>query len=215
MKKQIYIDKLLEALDSEFEPELVPIILEDFSKERNCFYNVQKKVKMDDGNVHYGWVLHENEFFYEAEKHAVWENDNADLIDVTPQNGKSTNEILFVSDNKNFIYQGQYIPNVRVNSTKNNLVNDYIFILSKIDYLYTLTKRVNELEIEIPEPVKILIEELDYLGNIYYTYLKSKRNERSRCFCNSSKIYKNCHGEMVKVETEDKILLLKKYLQNN
>ena len=208
MKNKEIIDKLLSKLNSEFEPEIVPIILEKYSHKSNCFNNVLKKVKENGGKIHYGWILHENEFFYEAERHAVWENNNEDLIDLTPQNGL-INEILFVSDNKNFSYNGQYLPNVRVNSTKNTVANDYIYILDKIDFLYTFSKRKSEVEIEIEEPIKLLIDHLTEISNIYYSFLKSGKNELNKCICGSPKSYKNCHKLRVKPETEEKIKQIK------
>lgn len=211
MKKEKIIDTLLSKLNVEFEPEIVPIKTEEYSTERNCFNNVYRKIKIDGGKTHYGWILHENDFFYEAERHAVWENDSEDLIDVTPQKEKSINQILFVSDNKNFEYNGQYLANIRVNSTNNIVVNDYIYLLERIDFLYTFSKRINEDKIEIAEPIKLLIDHLTDFSNIYFSFLKSGRNDRSICFCGSPKSYKNCHKLKLKSETEEKIQTIKAY----
>jgi hypothetical protein len=213
VKLKNIIDKLLQKLNSEFDPEIVPIKLEEYSTERNCFNNVNKKIKADGGKIHYGWILHKNEFFYEAERHAVWENEKEDLIDLTPQSKDSINSVLFVSDNNNFIYHSQYLPNVRVNLTKNNVVNDYIYLLNRIDHLYSFSKRKNQFEIEIAEPIKLLIDHLTQLSDVYFTFLKARKNERSKCFCDSQKIYKNCHKLKTRSETEKNIEMLKTILK--
>jgi len=206
------IEKLLDKLGVEFEPELVPTKLELYSKERNCFYDVSKKVSSDGGKIHYGWILHENEFFFEAERHAVWENAKGNLINLTPQVENSNGNIFFVSQNDRFTYNGQFMPNLRVNSTKNKVVDDYIYVLEKVDFLLTFSTRKNEIEIEITEPVKLVIDHLNYLSNVYYSYLKIGANERTICFCGSHRMYKNCHSKKIKAEIDTIIKKIKIYL---
>lgn len=204
LKKKVFIEKLLIKLNAKFEPEIVPLKLEEYSKEKNCFFNVPKKVKIDGGKIHYGWILHENEFFYEAERHAVWENDNEDLIDITPSQKENTEKIMFLSDN-NFQYKGQYIGNIRVNSTKNKIVEDYIFILEKIDFVKSIFVKKNENDIHFPDEIKNLIKTLNDQANSYYTFIKVHNGtDRTKCFCGQSdKNYKNCHGKIMKKEVNE------------
>ena len=199
MKSETFKEKLLTKLKAEFEPEIVPIKLEKHSKEKNCFFNVQKKLTIDGGKIHYGWILHENELFYEAERHAVWENSVGNLIDITPSQKLNNNKITFLSDN-NFEYKGQYVGNVRVNSTNNKIVDDYIYILEKIDFIKALFIKKNEDDINYPIDIKIAIEKLVNQSNIYYTFIKThKGTERTKCLCGKSdKNYKNCHGKIMK-----------------
>jgi hypothetical protein len=193
------------------ELKLVPTKLELYSKERNCFYDVPKKISLDGGKIHNGWILHENDFFFEAERHVVWENDKGDLVNITPLVENSNRNIFFVSHNDGFIYNGQFLPNVRVNSTKNKVVDDYIYVLEKVDFLLTFSTRKSETEIEIAEPIKLVLDHLDYLGNVYYSYLKKGGNERTTCFCTSPKMYKNCHFQKIKSEIDTAIKKIKVY----
>jgi hypothetical protein len=198
------MDKLLAKLNSEYEPEIVPIKLEEYSTEKNCFYNVKKKVKNEGGKIHYGWILHSNELFYEAVRHSVWENAIGDLIDITPSQKENEDKILFLSDN-NFKYKGQYIGNIRVNSTNNKVVEDYIYILEKIDFIKALFIKKNEKDIDYPIDIGKAIEILVNKSNSYYTFIKAhKGTERTKCFCGeSNKNYKNCHGKIMKSEISD------------
>lgn len=52
-----FVKKLLEKINSEFEPELVPVKIEKYSEQLNCFGNVDQEIELDGGKVHYGWAV--------------------------------------------------------------------------------------------------------------------------------------------------------------
>lgn len=190
------IEKLLTKLNVEFEPEIVPVLIEDYSQERQCYNNVEQKIKNDGGKIHYGWIIHQTNLLCEAEHHAVWENDNMELIDITPnQNGD--NEILFVSAN-NYIYNGKDVDNVRVNATNNSVVDDFILVCETIGKLYAFGNRINKTEIKIPDEAIIrMINEYLEIKEIYLYFINNKSNERSLCFCGGAKSYQNCCKSLV------------------
>jgi hypothetical protein len=190
MKSQ-YVDKLLNKLNAEFEAEQIPVILENYSVALSCYSNVKKKIGKDGGSIHYGWHLHDNGAIYEAEHHAVWENDNGQLIDITP-NKHNKSEISFVSDN-HFADNGNSIDNVRINITNMLCVDDFILISEQIQKLYSLGNRIANDKITIaPEVSKIITSYQLWVGQVG-NFIKTKPTEFTKCFCNSNKSYKNCH----------------------
>jgi hypothetical protein len=204
LRDESVIEKLLTKLNAEFEPEVVPVKVEEYSTENNCFFNVQRKIRIDGGKIHYGWILHENEFFYVAERHAVWEKENEDLIDITPSQIQNNNSITFLSDNQ-FEYNGQLTGNVRINSTKNKIVDDYIYMLEKVDYVKSLCPKKSENDNTYPAHIEDLILTLNLKANIYYTFIKAHGGtNQTKCLCGkSNKSYKNCHGKIMKDEVNE------------
>ena len=53
MKLNKNIEKLLKKLNAEYEPEIVPVKIEKFSKLHQCYSNVEQKVKITDIQVNF------------------------------------------------------------------------------------------------------------------------------------------------------------------
>ena len=191
-----HVKKLLNLLKVEFDTEIIPVQVESYAKPLNCFPNVDEKVKRDGGKAHYGWAIHQTDLLCEAERHAVWESPNEDLIDITPREFVTENT-MFVSDN-NFIYTGQLVDNVRVNITSNPVVDDFIKVCETLEKFYALGERVDDESMSIPEPIAPYIENLENLKNGYLFFMNSGGTPRKSCFCGSPKAYKNCHGSELK-----------------
>jgi hypothetical protein len=191
-----FVEKLLTKITSEYEPEQVPVILETYAKRNNCYLNVDEKVKRDGGKAHYGWTIYQTDILCEAERHAVWENDEGDLIDITPRD-IDLQQIMFVSDN-DFVYTGQLVDNIRVNITDNPIVDDFILVCVNLEELYTFGQRVNDEQMNIPAPAATLINEYENLKNGYFAYIYSGGRPNSKCLCGGQKNYKNCHGQTLK-----------------
>jgi hypothetical protein len=82
-------------------PVDVPIKLESYSKDAFCWFNVWEKVRIDGGEVVYGWMI----AFYKgiqvmAYPHAVWKSPDGGLVDITaPQHPTLDQQrTLFVED---------------------------------------------------------------------------------------------------------------------
>lgn len=193
------IDKLLQKLNTEFKPEIVPVKIELYSRQLQCYSNVKLKVENDGGKIHYGWIIHQTNLLYEAEHHAVWEDENEDLLDITP-NESNHDEILFVSEN-NYTNDGKDVGNIRINATDNFIVDDFIFVCESIDKLYGYGERKDEKEILLAEPIINFINEYIELKYALLNFINNGANKFSTCLCGNSKTYKNCHHPILKTKT--------------
>lgn len=206
-----YVQKILNMIDSEFEPEKVPVIVEPYAKVQNCYINVDEKIKKDGGKVHYGWSIYKTDILCEAERHAVWENEDEELIDITPKEIE-LDEILFVSDN-DFIYTGQLVDNIRVNITNNPVVEDFIMLCENLEIFYTYGKRIDDSRVELPEQVTPKIILYENLKGELLSFIYSGGEPRSKCFCGGVKNYKNCHGATLKKDITEDVKKIKKKLR--
>jgi hypothetical protein len=186
-----FIQQLINKINSDFLEEFIPVKLEKYATISNCFNNVEKKVELDGGKIHYGWAIFQSRFICEAERHAVWENNNKELIDITPRPIK-LEKTLFVSDN-NFEYRGQVIDNYRLNMTKNKVVDHFILICETLTKLYSNGIRNSENKLEFDTHTHKLIQYYKLLKLTIKQYLIKGGNLRTPCVCGSKKIYKNCH----------------------
>jgi len=208
-----YVQRILDKINSEYEPEKVPVIVEPYAKIQNCYINVAEKIKRDGGKIHYGWSIYKTDILCEGERHAVWENDDEELIDITPKEIE-LNEILFVSDN-DFVYEGQLIDNIRVNITNNPVVDDFIVLCENLETLYTFGKRIDDDKIELPEQVTPKVASYEGLKAHLLSFIYSGGFPRNKCFCGRDKNYRNCHGATLKRGIIEDVKKLKKELGVN
>ncbi|MEN2402318.1 SEC-C domain-containing protein [Flavobacterium sp. MC2016-06] len=190
------IEKLIEKLKVNSQPVTVPVIPETYSKELQCYYNVEQKIEKDGGKIHYGWNIHQLATLIEGEHHAVWENDKGELIDITPNQDRTT-EILFCSDEKT-TYSGVNIGNIRMNITDNKMVDDIILFYETNDLFWTYGERKDEEVVNMPTIIVKMIESFN--GVIYQLEQQVKKgdNHNSLCVCGSGKIYSKCHSVLLK-----------------
>lgn len=187
------MNALLKKLENLNQPVTVPIRVETNAINDNCFYNVINKVAKDKGQIIYGWKLHKTAILEEAERHAVWKSSNGELIDVTPVKNNDK-KILFIEEDKGWIFKGEYTDNVRVNTTGNPLVDDYILLSETITKLWQIGKRKSDLEIEMLKPLVITIEFLNEDKIQREKYIYAGCNLDSDCYCGEPIQYKDCHG---------------------
>lgn len=120
------VQRLLNRLNATHEPDYLDVTPEPGVNVRDCFVAVQEKVKQDGGRMIMGWQIWKGKHLIEAECHAVWEDEDQMLHDITPKD-IPVSRILFVED-ENLIYEEKQIDNVRVNLTNNDLVDDLILV---------------------------------------------------------------------------------------
>jgi hypothetical protein len=180
------MDKILDKLQNRNSPVIVPLRAEIYSTKENCFYNVMDKVTNDNGQIVYGWKLHKSIFLEEAERHDVLKSLNGELVDVTPDEVYK-DRILFLEDDKGWVYDGKYSDNVRVNTTANPLVDDYILLNETISKLWQTGKRSSRLEISLLEPVVKVIEFLNNDKLEREKYILSNNNPNNICYCGQGK----------------------------
>ena len=193
--------KLFDKLNAIHEPMFINVVLEEYAKPLDCVNNVKKKIERDGGKCILGWQIWQGNFIDEGEFHAVWEDLEENLIDITPKenNGEiiDIHQILFVEDEK-LEYKGKQINNLRINKSKNPLVDDFILVCDHIFQFENKRERANvqKLVLQGKEVAARLI--LEDLKNKIYSMLSKKQNYDSLCFCNSGKKYKNCCGNQLK-----------------
>lgn len=187
------MNKILHKLKNTNIPVIVPIRAESYSINNNCFYNVLDKVKIDNGLIVYGWKLHKSTFLEEAQRHAVWKSPNGELVDVTPDEVYK-DRILFLEEDKSWVYDGKYYDNIRVNTTKNPLVDDYIILNETITMLWQTGIRSSRININIPEPIVKYIEILDIYKLKLEKYILENNDSNGICYCGQEKYYRDCHG---------------------
>lgn len=201
-----FIKHLLNAIDSEFEPEYVPVVVENYSEWGQCYYNVDEKVRRDGGKAHYGWALYQSKILSEAERHAVWENNNGDLFDITP-NALGVDKIFFVSENISPIID---IDNHRINRVGSASVDDFLFIaktIANLDSSYGV--RVSQVEKHLPENVRNYILHLRGLKDSYSDYLENNSSIAAKCYCGSAKAYKNCCSIKLRADIQSNLKRIK------
>jgi hypothetical protein len=192
-----FVERLLDFMNAEFDPEIVPVVVESYATPANCFPNVQEKIKRDGGKIHYGWAIWQHNHIIEAEHHAVWEDDNENLLDITPQKERYET-IMFLPDNTN-VYNGQMgKPNVRLNISGNRLVDDFIVYANTIDLLYGMATRIDNQRLSLPEQIVNCIQSLEACKQNVLLFYASGNNNKSKCFCGSTKPYDLCQGQGVK-----------------
>lgn len=205
-----HIDKLLDTINSKFDPEIVPIIPESHAIQGNCFVNVNEKVKLDGGAIHYGWAIYQSEIICEAERHAIWESPEGQYIDITPRE-IPFKEVMFVFDDLE--YTGQLIDNIRVNVTTNPAVDDYIKLCETLERFYTYGTRIDDESMDVPEPARTLIGEYEHKKFQFQLFLAGNGNPDSECYCGQKIKYKNCHGKSIKARFINDLLDVKKALK--
>lgn len=212
-KKQI--EEQGNKMNLEYEFEIVPVVVELYSRNKQCYSNVGEKVKRDGGKIHYGWSVHFNKgVIIEAERHAVWENENEDLICITP-NPSDYNEVVFISDN---IPVDPYlqIDNVRMNITNNPLVEDWVYLADTVGHLFfKYTTRKNDEQVIIETPVLKLINQIEEWKGLLMGLIELGKKERIICFCENGfykqRKYLNCHSKFFRKEIPELIKRVKQF----
>lgn len=192
--------KLEKLIDSDYEAVEIFTNIDPAKKALDCFNIVNAQVEKFGGKAILGWQIWKSNLLIEAEAHAVWEDQEENLHDISPKgNNFIPEKILFIEDDR-LKYEGKQIQNRRLNITKNKLVDDFINIARLLFHLQNKGKRaeyhdlseiLNEEEIDELQKVftwKSNLEKYIYLGN----------DEKSLCFCGGAKNYKNCHGYYLK-----------------
>jgi hypothetical protein len=196
------MERLLRIINSKHKPVLLPLRVEPYSTQSNCFFNVEEKISRDRGKMIFGWSLHGG-LFLQAEMHAVWESPTGELIDITPPLDNIPHA-PFIRIDSGFDYNTKRIDNIRINVSGNSILDDVIRLhnlLFKIEqakctYMgrgeFTCSERTmfvsNLLETHKDHRIKAVSH--GYHGN-------------AKCFCGSEKLYDDCHKVELDVIEKD------------
>jgi hypothetical protein len=169
----------------------VPVKSEPTSIKSECYNNVREKIKSADGKIRFGWSVYDNGYFIEAEKHAIWESLEGDLIDVSP-NEENIHTIMFIMDDIN---DGIYVPNIRCNYKGLQSIDDYFTIYDTLDVLtlyYAKESDIVKGMFVFPPQLTQSVKAVTSLITEYSEYINSNI---ANCICGSNILYENCHSD--------------------
>lgn len=183
-------------IDSEYEAIEIETEIEENQEKLDCFNIVQKKVENHGGKFILGWQIWKSTILIEAEAHAVWEDENGELQDVSPKdNNYNPEKILFIEDPR-LKYDNKQIDSIRLNITSNRLV-DHFIELSKLFFHYRnkgIRANYHDLsEILDRSEIQEIQEIYDWKKSLELFIYKGN-TDKDMCFCGGLKQYNNCHG---------------------
>ncbi len=184
--------KLVNLLGIKTTPIYLDVNPEPYSKIVECFPNVNEKINRDGGTQCYGWQIWKTEILIEAEFHAVWKSPDGELRDITPKQ-ISIPRILFLPDQA-AKYNGCQIDNVRINTTQNRLVDDFIELSKAIFRFENKGERAFDHELSLNAKEAHIHKMLNQMKVAVYAMIMQGSSRNSLCFCGSDKKYKHCHG---------------------
>lgn len=178
------ITELCRGIVADADPIYLPVAPQEWSLPSECFPNVQRMIQEQGGKQINGWAIWQwANVLVEAEAHAVWEDPEGQLIDITPHvHGERT--ILFLRDN-NMVYQGNTIANIRLALTSSPLVAEFIWLMNERDRIMCETPGGT---CSIPKPMWDRMEEIRGM-------LHEEVHGNEFCPCQSGLKYKKCCGK--------------------
>lgn len=188
----VFLKRLLDKIGVELQPIVVEVVIEPGTVVNDCYPNVLQKVKGEGGEIVYGWMIHSTAFFIEAERHAVWKSKEGILKDITP-NQQGAKAIVFVVDN-NWQYDGIPVDNIRLNTTNNALVDDFILISETISKVIQTGKRDENGVIMGSAYAGKAIDLLKVVQDSCISFISNGGTYDSQCYCGSNISYTDCHG---------------------
>jgi len=120
-----YLKPLGSRLKASHKLVFVDILDEPGTLPSECYPNVSKKVETSGGRMILGWQVWQTELIIEAEHHAVWEDPDGELWDITPKTYPDIQQIMFIED-ENLVLGATQVDNVRINTSGNALIDDWI-----------------------------------------------------------------------------------------
>lgn len=186
-------DKILElcsGIAPDVHLEYVPVAVQEWSRPRECFPNVERMVQKQGGQQINGWAIWQwANILVETEAHSVWQSPEGELMDITPHdNGER--EILFLHD-AGMVYSGQSIGNVRFAITGSPLAAELVDLGNKIDAVMCSYKPGTEIPLsELWRRLLPLKERREAIVGM----LNRKAGRNDLCPCQSGLKYKKCCG---------------------
>jgi hypothetical protein len=192
-KDNNHILELIRLLDIKALPFYVEIKPELDAINGSCFINVKDKIAEYGGEEVLGWQFIEYTYMIEAEFHSIWRTPEGQLLDITPPSYPVANQILFIID-LNKKYLGVPTDNARINTTSNKLVDDIIEI-EKVkfeiqNHFYDSNGIIKSI---ISDEAQLYWNLINFLSIDIYKYYEMNGSVKNQCYCNSGKIYNNCH----------------------
>jgi hypothetical protein len=187
------LDRLLTMLKVGGAPIFIDVRPEEDALPDECFDNVGKKVNRHGGERIVGWQFWKHPYMLEAELHAVWRSPDGMLTDITPKN-LTTQQTLFVEDPTRS-FDGCQVDNVRINSTANQLVDDFIALAQTKYYMFNSGEKADQKLVTFSPNEQEILKYIQGLMVAINSMLENGMVRNSTCFCQSGLKYKQCHGK--------------------
>ena len=185
--------KLIQIVVPGATPVNVPVMPIEKAAVNGCLENVAAQVKLYGGRRVIGWEVWVQPYMIEAEFHAVWESPDQRWTDITPKT-IPVSEIVFIPDDV-AVYNGNQVDNVRLNTSGNQLVDEYIAMAQAKYSLLNAGEKANM------EEIILIGKEIDIMKGLIANMagieqmLAQGQGRNSSCFCSSNVKYKHCHGK--------------------
>ena len=172
------------------KPVHVPVRSRFASQPNECFYNVRDAVDSEGGNAVYGWTIWIwPGVLIEAEHHAVWEQANGALIDVTPKDD-GEKRVLFLRDDRN-LFDFEKVrrrDNIRHALSSGSVVRNFIDANAALDAYYTANSVGRQITLHAEEARPLAIRALNAQYALYDAFLKPS----DLCTCGSGRQVRRC-----------------------
>ncbi|WPQ60374.1 hypothetical protein SIO70_18675 [Chitinophaga sancti] len=184
------VQQLIDRVGSEYDYEIIP---------------VQPQV-VDGGRMVPGWAVWLSEFICEAAPTEVWENENGDLMAVTPAPA-SIAQMMFIPDNN---INGDE-KHVRVSTSNNPLVDHLIALANLKDFLVQYGTVLEDGKVNFNTYTGNVYNHYDALFNNLLLFLSEGKKIGAKCYCGSMKPYSQCHGKNLPAAIEEDKKAVKKF----
>lgn len=196
-----HLTLILKRLKTNETPIVIDVQTHEDARENECIEIVDKMVSQFGGERVLGWQIWQGGFLIEAEFHAVWRKTDDKLLDVSFKKNQA-HFIVFIPD-PSLIYTGRQINNIRLNTTKNPVVDDFIRLCNCKYKLFNKGKRAglyghalwDFLTLKQKGNIKFVLRLIAVLEQ----FLESGADDGTLCFCGSGRKYKNCHARQIKM----------------
>lgn len=175
--------RLCNLIVPEAQPFYVEVNPMPGAEPSDCFPNVERCVEKFGGKRILGRAIWQYaNILVEAEAHAIWEQADGQLVDITPH-VYGERKILFLRD-QSMVYDGMRKPNIRLALTDSPLVKEQIELCNEKDHI--LSESVGPVRLPVA-----LASRIDCITKQFHTVVG--RNEP--CPCGSGIKYKKCCGK--------------------
>lgn len=177
------------CLNSSKELQFLDVTPSKGSKAGYFYQNVIDKIKLDGGDIQYGWIIWKwDNLMIEAEFTAVWKDKDGKFVNVTPTfDGEK--QILFLPD---YIrkFQGKIINNYRYPLITHPKMEEYIRLGEKITNVKNMVTNNSTAQKYMKELSKLNQRKSNLYLELIHIFDKTGRNDP--CPCGSGKKYKIC-----------------------
>jgi hypothetical protein len=190
------LKKLLPLLECSAPANHIDFVSLDSVITNECFPNVERQVKNHGGSCIFGWQIWKTSLLIEAEFHAVWKSPEGLIYDITPK-AQPVQKILFVSD-PNKKYEGKQVNNIRVNITKNPIVDEMIEVYNAVFRIENQGARAFQHQLSLQGKEAAAHQRLTAAKQLLEVMALHGQLPKSPCACGSGKKYKVCHGKKIR-----------------